>query len=156
MKNEKKIPGIIDPLKRVLKQLTKDQLMTPYRPNGWTIQQVVHHLADNDMNAFLRFKRGLTEDEPMASSYRQDLWAELEDYKHVPVEVSIQLLDSIHTRFFVVLKGMNSDHFTSKFNTQVLGTIPLDVALQRFIWHNEHHIAQIIYLMTKMGWKLEA
>ena len=146
------IPGIIESLKSITKSLTNDQLQIPYRPHGWTIQQLVHHMADNDMNAFIRFKRALTEDEPVANSYREDLWAELSDYKDVPIEISIQILESIHTRFFILLKGINSDEFRKRFSTQALGFITLDIALQRFVWHNQHHISQINSLIKRMKW----
>ncbi|WP_017689027.1 DinB family protein [Paenibacillus sp. PAMC 26794] len=80
------IPGITKTLREITEHLIDDQLCTPYRDGGWTITQIVHHLADNDMNAYIRFKRALTEDEPMASSYREDLWASLHDYRITPIE----------------------------------------------------------------------
>ncbi|QJD88058.1 putative metal-dependent hydrolase [Cohnella herbarum] len=146
------IPDITITLRHTLTNLTLDQLQTPYRHEGWTIQQVVHHLADNDMNAYLRFKRALTEDEPLVHSYREDLWAELNDYKDVPIETSILLLESLHSRFLSVLNGMNSDDYHRKLRTQLLGNITLDIALQRFVWHNRHHIAQITSLIRRNGW----
>ncbi|WP_338043983.1 DinB family protein [Paenibacillus lutrae] len=97
------IPGI---LRHTVHDLTSEQLLTPYRPGGWTVQQVIHHMADNDMNAFLRFKRALTEDLPAASSYREDLWAELNDYS-APVETSLVLLESLHSRFAVLLHSLH-------------------------------------------------
>lgn len=146
------IPDITITLRHTVTNLTLDQLQTPYRPEGWTIQQVVHHMADNDMNAYLRFKRALTEDEPLAHSYREDLWAELNDYKDVPIETSILLLESLHSRFLSVLNGMNRDEYQRKLKTQLLGSITLDIALQRFVWHNRHHIAQITSLIKRNGW----
>ncbi|MNV98341.1 putative metal-dependent hydrolase YfiT [compost metagenome] len=108
-------------------------------------------MADNDINAFNRFKRALTEDSPLASSYREDLWAELSDYQ-LPIGTSIQLLDAIHTRFVAVLRSMDSTHFTKTFTSPVLGLLSLEVALQRFVWHDRHHIAQIASLKERMGW----
>ncbi|WP_326998803.1 DinB family protein [Cohnella kolymensis] len=93
------IPELSKSLRNILKKLDSDKLQIPYRPDAWTIQQIVHHLADNDMNAYLRFKRALTEDDPLAHSYREDLWAELSDYKDVPIETSISLLELLHSRF---------------------------------------------------------
>lgn len=146
------IPDLTIMLRRILKDLNPEQLQTPYRPDGWTIQQIVHHLADNDMNAYLRFKRALTEEEPLAGSYRQDLFAELNDYKDVPVETSILLLEALHSRFLILINGLEPDDFKRRLRTQPLGLITLDTALQRFVWHNRHHIAQIRSLIDRMGW----
>ncbi|BBI35820.1 YfiT family bacillithiol transferase [Cohnella abietis] len=146
------IPNITLTLKSLVENLTPDQLQIPYRPNGWTIQQIVHHLADNDMNAYLRFKRALTEFEPLGNSYREDLWAELIDYKEIPVEESILLLEVLHRRLLILLNGLAPDEFNRGLRTQVLGTITLDTALQRFVWHNQHHISQIKSLMDSEGW----
>ncbi|GGH27059.1 YfiT family bacillithiol transferase [Paenibacillus segetis] len=144
------IPGIIITLRYILKDIPTQQLHIPYRPDGWTIQQIVHHLADNDMNAYIRFKRALTEDEPMASSYREDLWAELNDYKDIPIENSLLLLELLHKRLHVLLNGLSPEDFQRKLKTQVLGTITLDIALQRFIWHNKHHISKIeTYIISR-------
>lgn len=137
------IPGITMTLRNLLKDITPKQLHTSYRPDGWTIQQIVHHLADNDMNAYLRFKRALTEDEPLSDSYREDLWAELSDYKDVPIETSLLLLETLHSRFLTLLNGLSPEAFNRRLRTQVLGLITMDTALQRFIWHNQHHISQI-------------
>lgn len=146
------IPEITRTLRALLEHLNEDQLQIPYRPEGWTIKQIVHHLADNDMNAYLRFKRALTEDEPLSDSYREDLWAKLVDYKDVPIETSLILLEALHNRFFTLLNGLNPDDFNRKLRTRLLGTITLDTALQRFVWHNRHHISQIHSLIERKGW----
>lgn len=109
-------------------------------------------MADNDMNAYIRFKRALTEDEPMGGSYREDIWAELSDYKDVHIENSLFLMETLHIRFLILLDGLKPDDFRRKLNTQVLGKISLDIALQRFVWHNQHHISQIQSLIRSMGW----
>jgi hypothetical protein len=137
------IPIITMTLRNITKGLQSDQLNIPYRQDGWTIKQIVHHLADNDMNAYLRFKRALTEDEPMSSSYREDLWAELSEYRDAPIENSLLLIETLHSRFLILLNGLKPDQFRRKLRTQVLGSITLDTALQRFVWHNRHHISQI-------------
>lgn len=137
------IPEITVTLRALLKNLEAEQLQTPYRTDGWSITQIVHHLADNDMNAYIRFKRALTEDMPVSGSYREDLWAELHDYKNVPIETSIVLLEHLHSRFLILLHGMKAEDYSRKLRTQVLGDITLDTALQRFVWHNRHHIAQM-------------
>ncbi|ANA78565.1 putative metal-dependent hydrolase [Paenibacillus glucanolyticus] len=137
------IPAIVPTLRQIIMNLTPSELDASYREGGWSIRQIIHHLADNDMNAYLRFKRALTEDEPMASSYREDLWAELSDYSEVPIENSLTLLETLHFRFLILLKELKPEDFQRTMRTQVLGSITLDIALQRFVWHNRHHIAQI-------------
>jgi hypothetical protein len=137
------LPSIVDSLRDIVNNLSTEQLQLSYRPGGWTIQQVIHHMADNDLNAYLRLKRALTEDQPQASSYREDLWAEMDDYKYVPVETSLLLMQSLHSRLYVLLKGLPSDDFKRTFHTSVLGKISIDIALQRFVWHNRHHTEQV-------------
>lgn len=146
------IPEIAKKIRSVTKHLNNDQLSIPYRNNGWTIKQIIHHLADNDMNAYIRFKRALTEDEPMSASYQEDLWAELPDYQSVPIENSILLLETLHVRFHFLLSGLQPENFNRKLRTELLGTITLDIALQRFLWHNFHHIAQINNFLISRGW----
>ncbi len=147
------IPEIAKTLREITQDLNNEQLRTPYRTGGWTIIQIVHHLADNDMNAYIRFKRSLTEEEPLASSYREDLWAALQEYKDLPMEDSIMLLEILHKRFLTLLRGLQPEQFKRKLRTEVLGTISLDVAIQRLVWHGQHHIAQIKSLksVTKIG-----
>lgn len=146
------IRELVPTLRNVLDGLHSGQLHTPYRPQGWSVQQVVHHLADNDMNAYLRFKRGITEDNPLISTYREDLWAELDDYKDVPPETSLLLLEALHSRFVILLRSLNPSDFSKTMTTQLLGSITLDTALQRFVWHHRHHAAQITSLKDRMGW----
>jgi hypothetical protein len=146
------IPDISLSIRNILKDFNYDQLQIPYRPGGWTIQQIVHHLADNDMNAYIRLKRALTEDEPLSGSYREDLWAELIDYKDVPIETSLLLMEMLHSRLIILLHGLSPNDFNRRLKTQVLGLITVDIALQRFVWHNRHHISQIKSLKERMDW----
>jgi hypothetical protein len=146
------VSGLSKLLRAVVCNLDQNQLQTPYRSGGWTIQQIVHHLADNDMNAYLRLKRALTEKEPVASSYREDLWAELNDYKAVPIETSISLLEALHDRLVVLLHSLNPDDYNRTLKTEALGVITIDIALQRFVWHHRHHMAQIKFLRDNKGW----
>lgn len=138
-------------LRLTVHKLTPEQLLTPYRPGGWTVLQVVHHLADNDMNAYIRFKRALTEESPTASSYREDLWAELSDYR-IPVETSLVLLESLHSRFAALLRSLTPSDFQRTFTSPTHGKMNLDAAAQRFAWHGRHHIAQIASLKERSGW----
>lgn len=102
--------------------------------------------------AYIRFKRALTEDVPIASSYKEDRWADLEDYRGIAVDESITLLAILHKRFYVLVSSLSDEDFSRKLRTEVLGTITLDTALQRFIWHNKHHSAQIEALLSRKGW----
>lgn len=139
-------------LRQAVANLGLEQLNTPYRPGGWTLQQIVHHLSDVEMNAYIRFKRGLTEDHPIVPSFRQDLWAELSDYQDTPIETSILLVEALHSRFVRLLKKMEPSHFGRWISTEAYGEMTLDEALQRFAWHAHHHIAQITSLREGMGW----
>ena len=109
----------------------------------------MHHLADNDMNAYLRFKRALTEDEPQASLYREDRWAELPDYAETSIEISLTLLHALHRRFYALLLGLPAESFGRTLRTEAMGTVSLDIALQRFVWHDRHHKGQIESLVAR-------
>lgn len=138
-------------LRNAVKKLTNEQLKTPYRPGGWTVQQVVHHLADNDMNATFRFKRGLTEESPTAGSYREDLWAELIDYD-APIELSLQMLEALRGRLTVLFRGLSPSDFDKTVVSPSYGTMTLNDALHRFAWHGRHHIAHITSLKERQRW----
>lgn len=140
---EGQILTIVPSLRKILSCLREDELRTPYRPGGWTPLQIVHHMADNDMNAYLRLKRALTEDEPVANSYREDLWAELSDYSETSADISITLMECLHSRLYQLLQGLNAEDYVRKLRTEVLGTITIEIAVQRFIWHNQNHLRQI-------------
>ncbi|WP_029420944.1 YfiT family bacillithiol transferase [Alicyclobacillus macrosporangiidus] len=140
-------------LRTTVERLTDEQLDTAYRPGGWTIRQVVHHLADNNMNAYIRFRRALTEEVPVTPPYREDLWAELGDYREMPVELSLTLLEVLHQRFVVLLRALRTQDFRRTFSHATLGVMNLDMALHRFVWHGRHHIAQITRLCERMGWR---
>ncbi|WP_310832748.1 YfiT family bacillithiol transferase [Paenibacillus pedocola] len=139
-------------LSEAVRPLTSEQLNTPYRPGGWSVAQVVHHLSDTNMFAYLRFKRGLTEDAPQISTYRQDLWAEQSDYLEEPIESSLRLMEHLNPRFMTLLGSLSEADFARIFVSAGLGTMSLDTAIQRYIWHNSHHIAQITSLIKRSGW----
>lgn len=141
-----------DKLRQAVEGLDLEQLNTPYRHGGWTLQQVVHHLADAEMNAYIRFKRGLTEEHPLAGTFREDLWAELNDYKDAPIETSILLLEALHSRFVKLLVKLKITDFERSVTSPTYGDMTLDAAIQRYSWHARHHIAQITSLRKRMGW----
>jgi uncharacterized damage-inducible protein DinB len=140
-------------LRAAVEGLNSQQLDTPYRPGGWTVRQVVHHLPDSHLNAYVRFKLAVTENEPVVKTYEQQLWAELPDAKGAPIDMSLTLLDSLHKRFVLFLKSMKPADFARKFHHAELGEVSLEWNLAQYAWHGRHHIAQITSLRERMGWK---
>ena len=133
--------------------LSDEQLDTPYRDGGWTVRQVVHHVADSHLNAFVRFKLAMTEDQPTVKTYDQKRWAELPDAKTVPVVVSLNLVDSLHKRFVALLRSMSAGDFARTMNHPEMGIVPLDHYLALYAWHGRHHVAHITSLRERKGWK---
>ena len=132
--------------------LSPQQLDTPYRPQGWTVRQVVHHVPDSHMNAYIRFKLALTESEPTIKPYEQQLWAELADTRQTPVETSLTLLECLHQRWVLLLKSMADGDWQRAFHHPELGTVRLDTNLALYAWHGRHHVAHITGLRERMGW----
>jgi uncharacterized damage-inducible protein DinB len=133
--------------------LSEEQIDTPYREGGWTVRQVVHHLADSHMNAFVRFKLAMTEEQPAVKTYNQERWAELPDAKSVPVVVSLNLFDSLHKRFVTLLRSMSAADFARTMNHPEMGVVPLIQYLSLYAWHGRHHVAHITGLRERKGWK---
>ena len=132
--------------------LTGQQLDTPYRPDGWTSRQVVHHVADSHLHSYIRFRLALTEDQPTIKPYDQAKWAELPDARTAPVEVSLQLIDSLHQRWAVLLRSMSDADFARTFFHPERGVMVLDTTLAMYAWHCRHHRAHITGLRERMGW----
>lgn len=132
--------------------LSETQLDTPYRPGGWTVRQVVHHLPDSHMNSYCRFRLALTENTPGIKTYEESLWAELPDARHCPVEPSLLLLEGLHRRFTALLRAMTEADFSRTFSHPELGKIGLDWTLGLYAWHSRHHVAHITHLRTREGW----
>ncbi|MDX2249619.1 MAG: bacillithiol transferase BstA [Bacteroidia bacterium] len=132
-----------DKVRRRVENLTDAQLDTPYRPEGWTIRQVVHHMADSHMNSYIRFKWTLTEDEPLIKTYNQKGWAELPDSLNGPVSYSLALLEALHTRWVVMLNHMSEQDFRTRLTHPEQGKIDLDHLLALYDWHCRHHLAHI-------------
>jgi hypothetical protein len=132
--------------------LTPVQLDTPYRPGGWTVRQVVHHVPDSHMNAYVRFKLALTEDEPTIKPYEEARWAELADSKTPPIEPSLALLENLHKRWVILLRSLASEQWSRKFRHPALGTLTLDQNLALYAWHGKHHVAHITSLRQRNGW----
>jgi len=139
-------------LRSALQGLTPQQVETPYREGGWTVRQVVHHLADSHMNAFIRFKLALTEDEPTVKPYKENLWAELDDSLGSPAEVSLTLLEQLHTRWIRLLRSIKPEEWKRAFQHPEWGTISLEKNLALYSWHGKHHVAHVTELRKRMGW----
>lgn len=131
--------------------LTDAQLDTPYRPGGWTVRQLVHHVADSHLNAYTRFKLGLTEDNPTIKPYDQDAWVTLAD-STMPVAVSLDLLDALHARLVALLRAAPPDAFSRTIEHPENGPMTLDQMLGVYSWHGRHHAAHITTLRERMGW----
>lgn len=140
-------------LENSILNLDEQQLDTPYREGGWTIKQVVHHVADSHMNAFIRFKLALTEDNPTIKPYKEGAWAELSDTLNIPVNISLTLLHALHKRWYEVLKNMNEEDFKrTVFHPEYKRTINLWQLLATYAWHGKHHTAHITELKNRMQW----
>ncbi len=135
-----------------IRGLNAKQLDTPYRPEGWTVRQLVHHVPDSHLNAYIRFKLAMTEFEPAIKTYKEDLWAKLPDAEHTPVETSLQLLQALHSRWVTLLRAMNSEDFAKTLRHPELGVLSLDRMLALYAWHSAHHTAHITALRERMGW----
>ncbi|EOR95803.1 hypothetical protein ADIARSV_1116 [Arcticibacter svalbardensis MN12-7] len=144
------LPGWLDV---VIQNLDEHQLNTSYRPGGWTIIQVIHHLADSHMNAYIRLKLALTEDNPVIKPYDEKLWAELPDVKLVPVNVSITLLHALHIRWVQTLLSLEpSEWERSYYHPQSKETMTLWEMTAKYAWHSRHHMEQIRGLRDRMDW----
>jgi uncharacterized damage-inducible protein DinB len=139
-------------LRAAVKGLTNAQLEAPYRPDGWTVRQVVHHVADSHMNAYVRFKLALTEDEPTIKPYEEARWAELADTRETPIETSLVLLERLHERWVTVLRSMSDKDFARRLRHPETGIQRLDQVLALYEWHGAHHVGHVTSLRERMGW----
>lgn len=139
-------------LRSAIQGLDPGQLATPYRPGGWTVSQVVHHVADSHINAYIRVKLGLTEDEPRITAYDQQAWALLIDVELVPVAVSLDLVESLHARWSTLLGSLTPAQWSRHYLHPENGRQRLDIVIHHYAWHGDHHVAQITRLHERMGW----
>ncbi len=133
--------------------LSDAQLDTPYREGGWTVRQVIHHMADSHLHNLIRFRLALTEDSPAITGYDPAKWAEIPDAKTGPVDISLALLQAIHDRWALLLRTMTPADFARAFRRPDGQLVTLDRALQTYAWHGKHHAAHITGLRDRMGWK---
>jgi hypothetical protein len=143
------LPGA---LRAAVRGLDERQLDTPYRPGGWTVRQVVHHLADSHMNGLTRTKLALTENAPVIKPYDENAWAALDDVR-LPIDISLGILDGIHARWAAVYHSMNDSQFARTFAHPERGTtMTLDFQVHDYSWHSSHHLAHITRLREREGW----
>ncbi len=140
-------------LRAAVMGLSPAQLDTPYRDGGWTVRQVVHHVPDSHMNAYVRFKLALTEEEPTIKPYDEARWAQLSDSRLTPLETSLTLLDSVQERWIVLLRSLGASDFARKFRHPERGVMTLDETLALYAWHGRHHVAHITSLRERMNWQ---
>lgn len=139
-------------LRAALDHLSDEQLDTPYRPGGWTIRQLAHHVPDSHLNSYVRFRLALTEDEPTIKPYHEDRWAELPDARTAPVDCSLELLESLHQRWVLLLRSLSTEQFGRKLRHPELGIVDLNHSLALYAWHGRHHVAHVIRLRERVGW----
>jgi uncharacterized damage-inducible protein DinB len=139
-------------LRRAVAGLTVAQLDAPYRPGGWTVRQVVHHVADAHMVICVRTKVALTEHSPPVRLWDEVTWAELPDTTTMPIEPSLAIVDAVHARFVYLLKALAPHQFNRSIEHPVWGTVPVDELVELCAWHGKHHAAQITALRTRTGW----
>ena len=131
--------------------LSEGQVDTPYRPGGWTVRQLVHHIGDSHANAYIRTKLALTELEPVIKPYNQEAWALLPDSR-LPIEESLPLIEAIHAHWTALWRSLAPDQFGRTFNHPENGIMTLDTQLQLYAWHSRHHVAHITALRQREGW----
>jgi uncharacterized damage-inducible protein DinB len=139
-------------LRAAVKDLNEQQLDAPYRPGGWTVRQVVHHLPDSHLNSYVRFKLALTEQEPTIRPYDEARWAELHEARTAPIEISLQLLEALHKRWVLFLQSLKPADFARTLRHPESGLMSVDTLLRHYAWHGRHHVAHITALRSRMGW----
>ena len=148
------ISELPEKLNKAVRSLSKEQLDTPYRPEGWTLKQLVHHIADSHMSALLRFKWSLTEDEPTIKAYDEKAFADLYDSKFTPVEISLNFISALHAKWLILLENMSATDFERSFvHPQTGSRFKLKEILGHYSWHGKHHYAHLENLLKRKGWQ---
>jgi DinB superfamily len=149
LRDLEELPG---KLRQAATGLNERQLDTPYRPGGWTVRQVVHHIPDSHMNAYSRFRLALTENLPLIKPYDEAAWAELADAKTAPIEPSLSLLEGLHARWLALLRSLREAELARTLRHPEWGEMSLDWMLGLYAWHSRHHVAHITTLREREGW----
>ncbi|HLY09663.1 MAG TPA: putative metal-dependent hydrolase [Planctomycetota bacterium] len=147
------LAGGVTLLRQAVKGLTSAQLDTAYRPGGWTLRQVVHHLPDSHMNGYIRCRMALTEDAPTIKPYDEARWAELEDARLGPLEASFKMLDALHLRWCSLFRSLTADDWKRAYRHPQNGRTTVEGALAQYSWHLRHHTAQITSMRERSGWE---
>ena len=140
-------------LRDAVRGLDDRQLDTPYRPGGWTVRQVIHHMADSHMHAYCRCRLAVVEDAPEVKVYNERTWAELPDARTLPVEVSLDLVEALHIRLVTLFRSLTPEQWKRIYRHSERGPVRLDHAASSYAWHSRHHTAHITGLRERMGWK---
>ncbi len=138
--------------REAVRGLTDEQLDTPYRPEGWTVRQVIHHVPDSHLNCYVRFRLALTEENPLIKPYDEAQWALLDDAANAPVEVSLRLLEALHERWVRLIRSLPEAAFARTYRHPERGTMDLDTTVALYAWHTRHHAAHITRLREHLGW----
>jgi uncharacterized damage-inducible protein DinB len=147
------IAAVPQKMRDAVRGLDDKQLDTPYRDGGWTVRQVVHHVPDSHMNAYMRMKHALTEEMPTIKPYDEATWANLADSHDTPIETSLMLLESLHGRWDTLMRSLDESDFRRTFrHPEHKGDLTLDWLLSMYMWHGRHHVAHITSLRERMGW----
>lgn len=146
------IAAVPHDLRGAVSGLSDAQLDTPYRPGGWTVRQVVHHLPDSHLNAYVRFRLTVTEPEPTIKPYDEAAWAELADARTGEVGTSLVLLEALHDRWTQLLRSFQQEEWSRAYHHPERGPVTLEENLQLYAWHGRHHLAHITQLHQRMGW----
>lgn len=146
------IADLPERLKHAVTGLNGKQLDTPYREGGWTVRQVIHHMADSHLNAYVRYKLALTEDNPTIKPYKEAAWAELADNRVTPIDVSLGLVDNLHARWVALLRTLKPEDWERNLTHPENGPMSLDLILGMYAWHGSHHVAHITGLRTRNQW----
>ena len=145
------LEALPEQLRDAVTGLTAEQLETPYRPSGWTLRQVVHHVPDSHLNSYLRFKWALTEDEPLIKPYDEARWAELVDYRVVPIETNLDFLALLHAKWVALLRALPREQLARRFVHPVLGPVELAWNVGLYAWHGRHHLAHVADTVQREG-----
>jgi len=140
-------------LKQVVEKLSEDQLNTPYRPEGWTVRQLIHHIVDSHINSYVRYRWALTEETPIIKAYDEKSWALLPDAQEAPVVLSLHLLEALHARWSALLVAMTEDDFQRELaHPDWEKNLSLSLMTHLYSWHGNHHLAHVTSLIERKGW----
>lgn len=139
-------------LRKAVRGLAEEQLATPYRDGGWTVRQLVHHVADSHVNAYCRLRLALTEDNPTIRPYEEQLWAELADGANAPIGLSLALLDAMHARWGMLWRSLDEPQFSRSLVHPSSGAHTIDWLLALYAWHGAHHVSHVTALRKARGW----